>query len=93
MGDEVVCGGSQDTSCLLPTFPPSATVVQPGTGGRIIGRKRPLLPKHVWAIPVRLDIAGRIRDRALFNLAIDSKRRGCDLIRLKGADVYAVGQA
>lgn len=61
--------------------------------GRIIGRKRPLLPKHVWAIPVRLDIAGRIRDRALFNLAIDGKRRGCDLIRLKVADVYAVGQA
>ncbi len=61
--------------------------------GRTIGRKRPLLPKHVWAIPVRLEIAGRIRDLALFNFAIDSKRRGCDLIRLKVADVYAAGQA
>ena len=61
--------------------------------GRIIGRKRPLLPKHVCAIPVRLEIAGRIRDLALFNLAIDSKRRACDFIRLKVANDYAAGQA
>jgi site-specific recombinase XerC len=60
--------------------------------GRIIGQKRPLLPKHVWAIRVRLEIAGRSRDLALFNLAIDSKLRGCDLVRLKVADVYAAGQ-
>ena len=41
--------------------------------GRIIGQKRPLLPKHVWAIRVRLELAGAIRELALFNLAIDSK--------------------
>ena len=59
--------------------------------GRIIGQKRPLLPKHVWAIRVRLELAGSVRELALFNLAIDSKLRGCDLVRLKVADVYAAG--
>ena len=60
--------------------------------GRVIGQKRPLLPKHVWAIRVRLEIAENHRDLALFNLAIDSKLRGCDLVKLKVADVYASGQ-
>ncbi len=60
--------------------------------GRIVGQKRPLLPKHVWAIRVRLEIADNFRDLALFNLAIDSKLRGCDLVRLMVADVYAAGQ-
>ncbi|SFQ59303.1 Phage integrase family protein [Roseivivax halotolerans] len=60
--------------------------------GRIVGQKRPLLPKDVWAIRVRLEIANRIRDLALFNTAIDSKLRGCDLIKLKVADVFAAGQ-
>jgi integrase len=57
--------------------------------GRIVGQKRPLLPKHVWAIRVRLEIAERVRDLALFNLAIDSKLRGCDLVRMKVVDVFA----
>ena len=60
--------------------------------GRIVGQKRPLLPKHVWAIRVRLEIAENVRDLALFNTAIDSKLRGCDLVRLMVADVYAAGQ-
>ncbi|WP_417264450.1 hypothetical protein [Celeribacter sp.] len=60
--------------------------------GRIVGQKRPLEPKHVWAIRVRLEIAQRIRELALFNLAIDSKLRGCDLVRLKVAGVFAAGQ-
>ncbi len=59
--------------------------------GRIIGQKRPLLPKHVWAIRVRLELAGAVRDLALFNLAVGSKLRGCDLVRLKVANVYAAG--
>lgn len=59
--------------------------------GRIIGQKRPLLPKHVWAIRVRLELSNSVRDLALFNLAIDSKLRGCDLVGLKVADVYAAG--
>jgi len=60
--------------------------------GRIVGQKRPLMPKHVWAIRVRLEISENHRDLALFNLAIDSKLRGCDLVMLKVADVFAAGQ-
>ena len=60
--------------------------------GRIVGQKRPLLPKHVWAIRVRLEIANSYRDLALFNLAIDSKLRGCDLVKLKVVDIFAAGQ-
>lgn len=54
--------------------------------GRIVGQKRPLKPKHVWAIRVRLELAENYRDLALFNLAIDSKLRGCDLVRMKVVD-------
>jgi site-specific recombinase XerC len=59
--------------------------------GRIVGQKRPLAPKHVWSIRVRLEMAGNRRDLALFNSAIDSKLRGCDLVRMKVRDVYAAG--
>lgn len=55
--------------------------------GRIIGQKRPLLPKQVWAIRARLELAGYLRDLALFNVAIDSKLRGCDLVKLGVADL------
>ncbi|MEI4488999.1 tyrosine-type recombinase/integrase [Frigidibacter sp. MR17.14] len=56
---------------------------------RVVGQKRPLLPRHVWAIRVLLEISGNIRDLALFNLAIDSKLRGCDLVRLRVRDVIS----
>lgn len=49
------------------------------------------MPKHVWAIRVRIEIAEIHRDLALFNLAIDSKLRGFDLVKLKVADVDASG--
>lgn len=55
--------------------------------GRIIGQKRPLIPKQVWAIRARLELAGYLRDLALFNVAIDSKLRGCDLVKLAVADL------
>src|SRR3954447_8447118 len=55
--------------------------------GRLIGQKRPLKPKEVWAIRVRLQLEHHRRDLALFNLAIDSKLRGCDLVRLRVTDV------
>jgi len=48
----------------------------PWNKGRLIGQKRPLLPRRVWAIRSRLEIADNLRDLALFNLAIDSKLRG-----------------
>ncbi|PIL19301.1 hypothetical protein P775_15355 [Puniceibacterium antarcticum] len=50
------------------------------------------MPKLVWAIRVRFQLAERHRDLALFNTAIDSKLRGCDLIRLRVADIYTAGQ-
>ena len=59
---------------------------------RIVGQKRPPKPKHVWAIRVRLELAENHRDLALFNLAIDSKLRGCDLVSLKVVDVMAAGR-
>ena len=54
--------------------------------------KRPLKPKDVWAIRVRLQLEHRARDLALFNLAIDSELRGCDLVRLQVEDVCAGGR-
>jgi integrase len=59
----------------------------PWNKGRLIGQKRPLRPREVWAIRVRLQLEQRRRDLALFNLAIDSKLRGCDLVRLRVSDV------
>jgi hypothetical protein len=58
----------------------------PWNKGRLIGQKCPLKPKDVWAIRVRLQLRGRKRDLALFNLAIDSKLRGCDLIAWERRD-------
>jgi hypothetical protein len=59
----------------------------PWNKGKLIGQKPPLKLKEVWAVRIRLQIASRIRDLALFNLAIDSKLRGCDLVRLRVIDV------
>src|SRR5712664_2182438 len=58
-----------------------------GNKGLLVGQKRPLEPKHVWSIRVRLEIARSKRDLAIFNLAIDSKLRACDLVRLRLDDV------
>ena len=64
----------------------------PWSRGRLIGQKRPLKPKDVWTIRVRLQMEGRRRDLAMFNLAIDSKLRGCDLVRLRIDDVFVGGR-
>src|ERR1700732_767046 len=64
----------------------------PWNKGRLTGQKRPLKPKDVWAIRVRLQLRRRARDLALFNLAIDSKLRGCDLVRLQVDDICAAGR-
>jgi len=65
--------------------------------GKLIGAKAPLRPKHVWSIRTKLQIEGRTRDLAMFNLAIDSKLRGCDVVALKVDDIaphgYAVDRA
>lgn len=62
------------------------------TGGKLTGQKPPLKMKEVWSIRARLELRKRIRDLALFNLAIDSKLRGCDLVRIKVDDVAADGE-
>src|SRR5690348_8265120 len=64
----------------------------PWNKGRLIGQKRPLKPKEVWAIRIRLQLEGRKRDVALFNLAIDSKLRGCDLVSLRVDEVCVGGR-
>lgn len=60
--------------------------------GRLVGQKRSLKPRHVWAIRVRLELAENHRDRALFNMAIDSMLRRWDLVEMKAVDVMAAGQ-
>lgn len=57
--------------------------------GRIVGRKRPLKPKHVWAIRARLERAESYRDLTLCTMVIDRKRRGRDLCRIQVVDVMA----
>ena len=63
----------------------------PWNKDRLTGQKRPLKPTEVWAIRVRLQLERRRPDLALFNLAIDSKLRGCDLVRLRVSDVCGPG--
>jgi hypothetical protein len=57
------------------------------TEGFLIGQKKPLEPKHVWSIRVRLEIARSRRDLVIFNLAIASKLRACDLVKLRLDDI------
>jgi integrase len=66
---------------------------QPWNKGKLIGQKPPLRPKHVWSIRTKLGLEGRVRDLAMFNLAIDSKLRGCDVVSLRVEDVAPSGYA
>ena len=69
----------------------------PWNKGKIVGAKPPLRPKHVWSIRIELQVEERARDLALFNLALDSKLRGCDVVALKVDDIapggYSVDRA
>jgi integrase len=60
---------------------------EPWNKGKLVGQKAPLKLKDIWAIRVRLQLADKIRDIALFDLAIDSKLRACDLVKLKVRDI------
>jgi integrase len=83
----------QDHQNRVPTTPKRIA----WNKGKLIGAKPPPRPKHVWAIRTKLQIQGRTRDLAMFNLAIDSKLRGCDVVALRVEDVaphgYAVDRA
>lgn len=63
----------------------------PWNKGKLIGAKPPLRPSHVWSIRTKLQIEGKRRDLALFNLAIDSKLRGCDVVAVRVDDVAPSG--
>jgi integrase len=76
----------------------SSPLSSPGTGhsrspGQDNRAKAPLRPGHVWSIRAKLHLELRVRDLALFNLAIDSKLRGCDLVALRVDDVVPYGYA
>jgi integrase len=60
---------------------------EPWNKGKIVGQKAPFKTKDIWALRVRLQIDSRLRELALFNLGIDSKLRGCDLVSLRVRDV------
>src|ERR1700750_2598990 len=83
--------GSEET-IMLDSNQPSVPRRDPWNKGRLIGQKRPLKPKDVWSIRVRLQVEHQARNLALFNLAIDSKLRGCDLVRLQVEDVSVGGR-
>ena len=70
---------------IIPLIPKSPSARHP------TGQKPPLKPKEVWAIRIRLQIEDKVRELALFNLAIDSKLRSCDLVALKVEDVAPGG--
>src|ERR1700740_325736 len=65
---------------------------EPWNKGKIVGQKAPFKVKDIWALRVRLQMESRVRELALFNLGIDSKLRGCDLVSLKVRDVCHVDQ-
>jgi integrase len=73
-------------------YDPIATDPRAWNSGRKVGAKRALKPRQVWAIRFFLDQHRRMRDRALFDLAIDSKLRGCDVVKVKIGDLLLGGQ-
>jgi integrase len=75
------------------TLRTSSAKREPWNKGKFTGAKPPLRPKHVWSIRSTLQAEGRTRDLAMFNLAIDSKLRACDVVALKVEDVAPNGYA
>lgn len=67
----------------IAQYDPAALARPAWNAGRKVGVKKPLKQRQIWAIRFFLDREGRMRDRALFDLAIDSKLRGCDLVKIK----------
>lgn len=73
------------------SFEPAFENRKAWNAGRTVGAKKPLKPKDVWGIRFLLEHEGRLRDRAMFDLAIDSKLRGCDVVRIKIGDLVVNG--
>jgi hypothetical protein len=70
-------------------YDPAAEDRHPWNAGRMVGAKRALKPQQVWAIRFWLDRERRLRDRAMFDFAIDSKLRGCDVVKVKMSGPHA----
>jgi integrase len=83
--------GQSNDDMGISDFDPDAHGRRPWNAGNMVGAKRPLKPRDVWAIRFFLDEHRRLRDRALFDLAIDSKLRGCDIVKMKIGDIVAGG--
>lgn len=87
-----VCLSNKETDHGTGT---ASSVVKPApvpwNKGKLVGAKPPLRPSHVWSIRTKLQIEGKKRDLALFNLAIDSKLRGCDVVAVRVDDVAPSG--
>ncbi len=64
---------------------------EPWNKGKLVGQKPPLKPQDIWGIRIHLQMDDNKRDLALFNLAIDSKLRGCDLVKIKVSDISQSG--
>jgi integrase len=75
--------GKRRTQMGIAQYDPAALGRSAWNAGRKVGVKKPLKQRQIWAIRFFLDREGRMRDRALFDLAIDSKLRGCDLVRIR----------
>ncbi len=86
-------GGSlRPQEAHMQTTSDAAAQHVPWNKGRLIGQRPPLRLRDIWAIRIRLQLANRVRDLALFNLAIDSKLRGCDLVALRVCNVAQGGR-
>jgi hypothetical protein len=89
-GDLAVINGGVMSDQLIPTKVEPHTIRRSRRG--LQGQEPPLKVKEMWAIRIRLQLEKRIRDLAMFNLAIDSKLRACDLAALKVDDVAMNGR-
>lgn len=96
--DEALCmswikrGAQQEEVIGRSQYDPVCDNSKPWTAGRLVGAKRAFKVKQIWSIRFHLDHEQRLRDRTLLDLAIDSKRRGCDLVKLKIGDIVSDGK-
>jgi integrase len=77
----------------MSEYDPAASDRRAWNAGRKVGAKRALKPRQVWAVRFFLDQHQRLRDRALFDLAIDSKLRGCDVVKVRIRDLVSGGSS
>lgn len=85
-------GSQQEDVMGRAQYDPGYDNRRPWNAGRLVGAKRAFKIKQIWAIRFHLDHERRLRDRVLLDLAIDSKLRGCDLVKLKIGDVVSGGK-